>query len=219
MRRTTLPGGVAALAWVLLLPTGASGQVEAGITELAVSRSDPTQEYALFVPSTYRPGTPHPLLLVLDSRGRALLPLERLAPTAERLGWLVMSSYQSRSDEAGLETDRAVMAMIEDAQDLFTVDTRRLYFAGLSGNARQSWLLAGAYQPYTAGILGFGAALPGSTRLVEMEADGPVGFAFFGGAGTVDYNNHELRSLDWRLDEYSVAHFVTFYPGEHEWPD
>jgi poly(3-hydroxybutyrate) depolymerase len=216
--RTLWIFGLVALAWVSGGCRPATAQLPTGLTPSVTSRFDPSQRYAVYVPTSYRPGVPHPLVLVLDMRGRAMIPLERMVRGAEEIGYIVMSSYDTRSDEQEEPNERAVRAMIEDAQDLFTIDPRRLYFAGISGTARETWLLAEEYRNYTAGILAFGASLPNRLQIAAMAAAGPVTFAFFGGAGDIDYNHEELRALDWRLDEYEIPHFVQFYPGPHEWP-
>lgn len=206
-------------AVVLLVASAPLGaQVARGVTDSVASLTDPTQVFATFVPSSYREGVPAPLLIVMDPRGRALVPLERLRPAAEELGYLVISSYDTRSDTDRDVTERAVGAMIDDAQDLFTVDTRRLYFVGFSGTARMAWIFGRVFAPYTAGIIGFGAALPSPATLVELTAQGPLPFAFFGGAGELDFNYEEVRELDARLDAYDAPHFVSFYAGPHAWP-
>jgi len=215
----TISGSVALAIATLIGPPAAHAQVGPGVTESIVSRADPAERFAAFVPSSYRPDVPAPLVVIMDYRGRALLPLERLAPAAERLGYVLVSSWDSSSDETAQINERAVSAMIEDAQDLFTIDPRRLYFVGMSGTARQAWTFGERFRPYTAGVIGFGAALPSPGMLVELTLDGPFPFAFYGGAGYVDYNYEEVRSLDWRLDQYHAPHLVEFYPGPHLWPD
>lgn len=209
----------AALALLPLQPARGAAQVGAGITERIVSHTDPSKSYATFVPSGYRPGTPAPLVLLLDPRGRALIPLERMVPTAERLGYLLMSSYDSRSDEDVEPTEQAVAAMIEDAQDHFVIDTRRLYFVGFSGTARSAWLFGQRFAPYTAGIIGMGAGLPYAALPATMTATGPIPFAFYGGSGDVDFNWDELRRLDETLDGFGVRHHVDEWEGGHAWPD
>lgn len=198
--------------------TPALAQVTTGTTPDVVSTSDPSQRYATFVPSNYDPRRAWPLVLIMDARGQALVPLGRMTEAADELGFILMSSYNTASDGDAEPNVQAVAAMIEDAQGLFSVDPRRLYFAGHSGTARQSWIFAEEYPDNTAGIIGFGAGLPGPGQLVAMLLGGTPGFVFFGGAGDMDYNYEEVRHLDWTLDNYGVTHAVEFYPGTHAWP-
>jgi predicted esterase len=203
----------------LWLTTPAAAQIAEGVTERVTSHTDPSKSYATFVPAGYRVGTPAPLVIILDPRGRALVPLERLVPAAERLGYLLISSYDSRSDEDPGPTEEAVAAIIEDAQDHFTIDTRRLYFAGFSGTARLSWTLGQRFAPYTAGVIGMGAALPFAGLPAVLAAEGPWPFPFYGGAGEADFNWDEVQRLDRTLDEYGAPHFVEEWEGPHAWPD
>ena len=76
----------------------------------------------------------------MDPRGRALNPLGRFKDAAERLGYVLISSYNTLSDGVTEPNEAAVAAMIQDVQELVSVDTRRLYFAGFSGTARLSWV-------------------------------------------------------------------------------
>lgn len=198
--------------------TPVSAQVATGTTPDVVSTSNPSQRYATFVPSDYDPRREWPLVLVMDARGHALVPLERMTEAADELGFILMSSYNTASDGDAEPNIQAVTAMIEDAQTLFSIDPSRLYFAGHSGTARQSWVFAEEYSDNTAGIIGFGAGLPGPGQLVAMLVGGAPGLVFFGGAGDIDYNYEEVRHLDWTLDNYGITHAVEFYPGPHAWP-
>src|SRR4051812_39697875 len=62
------------------------------------SLSDTSQTYALYLPSTYDKSRHWPLLLLMDPRGRALVPMRLFRAAAERYGYIVMSSYQTQSD-------------------------------------------------------------------------------------------------------------------------
>lgn len=155
----------------------------------------------------------------MDPGGRALRPLERFREAAERFGWIVMSSYNSRSDRAEDPNAAALTAMVEDANDLLSVDPRRIYLAGFSGTARISWVFAQQLGNQVAGVLGFGAGLPGLYLLPSLAEGRPQSkLAYFGGAGTTDFNYDELHELDRALDDLPVEHRILYYPGPHAWP-
>ena len=75
----------------------------------------------------------------MDPRGRALVPLSLFKDAAERLGYILLSSYNTVSDGAAEPNVRALDAMLQEAQEHFAVDERRIYLAGFSGTARMSW--------------------------------------------------------------------------------
>lgn len=217
-RLTLLVVGVALLVAGTRAPTSAQ-PVPGEVTESYVSDYDGRSRHALYVPSGYTADRTWPLVLVMDARGRALVPLERMIPAAERWGYILVSSYDTASDGPSEPNAVAVEAMLEDAQDLFAIDARRLYFVGFSGTARQAWTFGRQLSAYTHGVIGFGAGLPSPTFLLTMGMDGgPPPFVFFGGAGDLDFNYEEVRGLDDRLDGSGIPHRLRFYDGPHAWP-
>jgi predicted esterase len=209
---------------LVALPATAMAQVspasESGTTvEHVVSDADPTQRYAMFLPPRYDPAACWPLLIVMDPRGRAMVPLALLRPAAARYGYLIVSSYNTRSDGPGEPNVAAVNTILSDVEELAAVDCTRLYLVGLSGTARMAWEFAFRLEGRVPAVIGFGAGLPWGVpalRIAAQQLGTP--FSYFGGAGQTDYNYHELRALDRTLDEIGIRHRIEFYPGPHDWP-
>lgn len=174
---------------------------------------DPEQSYALHLPPGPAPGPPRPLLIAMDPRGRAMIPIGLFKEAAERHGWILVSSWNTLSDGPREANERAMNAILPDVQIRVAVDSRRVYLAGFSGTARAAWNFAERLQPHVAGIVGVGAGLPPGE---EPARDQP--FDFFGGAGEIDFNYEEVRALDVLLDRMELPHRVVFWPGEHGWP-
>ena len=225
LRRTALFG-----AWLSLsLPLGGEGQASAPVqphprfqpgqlVERITSETNPRQQYALYVPSGYRPDQQWPVLILMDPRGRAMIPLSRVQEVAERLGYLAMSSYNTRSDEGTDPNADAINAMVADAQRLFSLDVRRLYLVGQSGTARASWVYGFGLRGHVAGLIGIGASKP-ETFLLTPRLPGQLPpLVYFGAAGTTDYNFDEMWSLDSSLTRANLPHRVTFFDGPHQWP-
>src|SRR2546426_10166374 len=61
-------------------------------------KTDPTQTYALYLPSTYTAEKQWPVLVLMDPRGRAMVPMELFRNAAEKRGYVLMSSYDTSSD-------------------------------------------------------------------------------------------------------------------------
>ena len=215
--RSTLPYVVASLAGA----TGARAQLPVQLRpgtliDRVASVADSARSYALYLPSSYRPGGRHPILIVMDPRGRALLGMELVRSAAERFGWIAMSSYDTRSDEPTDPNGPALAAMLTDAQRQLAIDPRRVYLAGFSGTARLAWVYAFRLRGYVAGILGFGAGFP-----IPFELPTPLGApapAYFGGAGTTDFNYGDLRQLERRLAGSGLAYRLEYFDGPHDWP-
>jgi predicted esterase len=183
-------------------------------------RVDSIHSYALYLPSAWTAERRWPVLVALDPGGRALLPLERFREAAERRGWVVMSAYDVRNGDAAqmAANERAVDAMLADAQRRFAMDPRRLYFAGLSGMARFAWGVVAQLDGHAAGLIGAAAGFPRAAGLWVATLRQVRPFPYFGTTGTTDFNREEMDEVDSALDATSLPHRLARFEGEHEWP-
>ncbi len=181
--------------------------------------SDTTQTYALYLPTAYDRARHWPVLFLMDPRGRAQVPMRLFRAAAERYGYIVMSSYQTQSDGPVEPNDRAINAMLSDAQSRFSVDVHRFYFAGFSGTGRLAWNYGYSIPDNVAGLIEVGAGLPTPQLLLERNvARQTTPFAVFLGVGTTDFNYEEVRALDAKLEAYGIRHHLEFFDGPHSWP-
>jgi len=183
------------------------------ITERVACEIDPARTYALYLPSDYTRSRRWPVVILMDPRGRALVPLELFREAAERLGYVLVSSYDTASDGPREPNVLAMRAILPDIEKRIALDSRRLYLAGFSGTARFGWDLGVALGKGLAGHIGVGGGFPHS-----FTPPAEIGFAFFGAAGTTDFNYEEMRELDRKLDDLGVAHRIVFFDGTHQWP-
>ena len=58
---------------------------------------NPTNSYALYLPSNYEPTRKWPILYAFDPGARGRVPVERFKEAAERFGWIVAGSNNSRN--------------------------------------------------------------------------------------------------------------------------
>ncbi|HJU88582.1 MAG TPA: hypothetical protein VJ672_04275 [Gemmatimonadaceae bacterium] len=187
------------------------------VTERVTATGTPSETYALYVPSSYTAQRRWPVLFLMDPRGRALVPLNLFKDAAERFGYVVLSSYNTVSDASVEPNVRALDAMLQDAQEHFAVDEKRIYLGGFSGTARMSWQFAVQLRDNVAGVIGVGAGLPTPLLLLELARLGPSPFVFFGTSGLTDFNYEEVRALDGVLDALPVRNHVEYFDGAHEW--
>ncbi|NNE46282.1 MAG: hypothetical protein HKN37_06445 [Rhodothermales bacterium] len=190
------------------------------VTENVTSGTNSSRHYAVYLPKGYAKSGNHPVVFLMDPRGVALRPLELFRETAERLGYVLMSSYDTLSDadSAYVVNDDALSAMLVDAQVRFAVDPARLYLAGFSGTAHYSWAIAAQLDGHVAGIIGAGDGL--SIREPEVMATlrmtrPPV---YFGTAGVEGFNYDGARMRDLALDTTAVGHRFATFDGGHSWP-
>src|SRR5712691_6379208 len=190
---------LATAGFVLLYARPVPAQAFPGRLEERVrSATDTSQAFALYLPPGYTTERRWPALLVLDPRGRALFSLKRFQEHAARLGWVILSSYNTLSDGPPEPNVDAVNAMLAWAQAHPSLDPSRVYLAGFSGTAR--------------GALGFSLGGP------ETAFAGDSTFAYFGSAGTRDFNYEEVLAMADRFRATRVPFRVVPFEGLHSWP-
>jgi pimeloyl-ACP methyl ester carboxylesterase len=171
-------------------------------------QADRNQSYALYIPSNYAPDRKWPLLLAFDARALGDVPVKRYQEAAEKFGYIVAGSNNSRNGPVGPEY-AAAQAMEADVTARFSIDPKRIYVAGQSGGARLALSLAMQAKGRYAGVIASSAGLPPSLGLdVELP------FVVFGTAGTEDFNYLELTRLDRSV---ATPHRVRIFPGGHTW--
>jgi tetratricopeptide (TPR) repeat protein len=185
------------------------------IIERVVCLKDAGQSYALYLPLNYATDRRWPVIYAFDPAARGMLPVERFKDAAEKYGYIIVGSNNSRngSDRPLAEI---INAMFDDTQTRFSIDQNRVYTAGMSGGAR----VAGMVARSLAQSLGGGAAgviLCGAGFSEAKPPEKPLPFPVFGVAGVEDFNWIELRQLHRALDSIGSANrFVTF-DGDHTW--
>ncbi|MET0618699.1 MAG: dienelactone hydrolase family protein [Thermoanaerobaculia bacterium] len=182
------------------------------VVEKVAAAKVPGQSYALYLPSTYTPERLWPVLYMLDARNNALVPIERFRAAAERFGWILVSSYNSRSDTRDDPNSAAMTAMWNDAVARFSIDGRRVYVTGFSGGARAAVDVAYALPGRVTGVIGAGAGFADSQAAVKK-----VPFAYFGTVGDRDMNYYEMRELEEKLEKARAPHRIVYFEGGHEW--
>jgi predicted esterase len=191
-----------------LASAGAQQFPKGQVVEKVVCQADATKDYALYLPSNYNPSRRWPVVFCLDPGARGRIPVERFKEGAEKFGFVIVGSNNSRNGPWA-PTIEAFKAMYLDANARFALDGQRVYMAGFSGGARASIGLASAGG--AAGVVGCGAAWG------EVKAAAKPPHAFFGTAGYDDFNYPELQRTDRELAEYGVRHRIAYFTGGHEW--
>src|SRR2546427_10135282 len=210
---------LATAGFVLLYARPVAAQAFPGRLEERVrSATDTAQTFALYLPPGYTTERRWPVLFVLDPRGRALLGLTLFQPAAARLGWVVLSSYNTLSDGRPEPNVNAVNAMLAWAQARPSLDPNRGYLAGFSGTARAALGFAVALRGHLAGVIAVGGALGFALGGPETVFAGDSTFAYFGSAGTRDFNYEEVLAMADRFRATRVPFRVVPFEGPHSWP-
>ncbi len=180
------------------------------IVDKVICREDAGQSYALYLPSGYSPAKEWPILYCLDPGARGRIPVELFAEGAEECGYIVVGSNNSRNGPFEI-CKTAVEAIWKDTHTRFSISTKRVFGAGMSGGARSMCTLA-QMGNFVSGVVACAAGFPGN-RVPKK-----VPFFFFGAAGTDDFNYPELRQLDGELEKVGAAKRIVTFEGGHDWP-
>src|SRR5262245_59202240 len=189
---------------VPLLPLGA-------VIPRVVAAQDPQQTYALYLPKRYSPETRWPVVYIFDPLARGELALRQFERAAELHGFIVAASNNSRNGP-GAPQVAAAQAMVDDTQQRFSVDTKRIHFAGFSGGARVASQLAMLCK-CAAGVLVSGAGFP-----VRSRPSPDVKFGVFSAVGNADFNYGEVIPLQEQLEKAALPSWLRIFDGAHEWP-
>jgi len=185
-------------AWAADLPAGQ-------VIDRVVCAADPSQSYALCGPADYTPSRAWPVIFAFHPGGRGRTPVERYQAAAERYGYIVVGSNNSRNGST--EISRILAAMTTDVAERLAVDPKRVYLAGMSGGARVALGIALASKDI-AGVIASSAGYPDSRVRKTLP------FPLFATAGTDDFNHLEMRRLD---RELSTTHRLVIFAGGHVW--
>lgn len=177
--------------------------------------ADPDYTYALYLPSDYDPARTWPILYVLDPRGRAVMALELFRDAAERNGFIVVSSYQTRSDTDTSITTRAVQALLNDIPGRLSFDPQRVVLAGMSGTAHAAWGFGQALGGRLAGVIACAGGVQTSTY---GQPEDQVPFAYYGITSNDDFNYQEMMQLEAHFDEVDSPNHFEVTAGRHGWP-
>ena len=167
---------------------------------------DPSQTFAIYLPSNYSADRQWSLILAFDPRGRGKTPLEQYKDAAEKYGYIVAGSNNARNGPPEISLNAAAM-MGSEIVHRFSINMKRVYTAGLSGGARIAMKVA-MDSNEMAGVIASSAGFPPGERSSNLS------FAVFGTAGTEDFNYLEMRQLD---EELSSPHRIVVFQGGHTW--
>lgn len=172
---------------------------------------DPGQSYALYVPSNYDPERKWPVVYAFDPGARGSAPVSLAKDAAEKLGYIVTGSNNSQNGPSKPELE-AANAIWKDSHRRFTIDDRRVYFAGFSGGARLAVSMALTCGDCAAGVISSGAGFP-----VDQPPSAQTHFDYFATIGAPDFNYPEVVELSRRLDQLGLPHRLRRFEGSHEW--
>jgi predicted esterase len=191
-------------------PTRDSPPPAGNIVPKVVCEARPEQSYALYLPSAYTPHKRWPIVYVFDPGARGMVPIQLMKDAAERYGFIVATSNNSKNGAWKPEAE-AASAVWDDTHKRLFIDDRRVYMAGFSGGARLASRLAQMCK------CAHGVFLSGASFSTDSPPSRDAVFPVFMTAGMLDFNYGELVHLESQLSSLAFPHFLQRFDGAHEW--
>ncbi|MBS1788025.1 MAG: hypothetical protein JST85_09900 [Acidobacteria bacterium] len=207
-----LPAAVIFLLLVATSEATAQDFALGKIVERVTCLKDASQSYALYLPGSYTKARRWPILYAFDPGARGALPVERFKEAAEKYGYIVAGSNNSRNGP-GVNLSEIIASLLEDTSARLAIDESRAYTTGFSGGARVASVVAFWAQGRIAGVIGCGAGFS-----PEAKPSKDLPFVFYGVAGSEDFNLIEVRQLVKTLEELGATARMAEFEGEHSWP-
>jgi pimeloyl-ACP methyl ester carboxylesterase len=184
------------------------------ITDTVQCRDVIGQSYALYRPAQYDNKKSWPVILIFDPSARGRTGVSTFIKAGRKYGFILACSNNSRNGPLG-DNFTAAAATLQDVEERFTVDQRRIYAAGFSGGSRFAMAFA-VKEKKISGVIGCGAGLPNDRNYLPS---GNSGFLYYGLAGTRDMNYLEMHDLTgFFSNQTNVISYLRTFSGGHQWP-
>lgn len=173
-------------------------------------KTQPTNSYALYLPTGYTHKRPHPCIYFFDAHARGSLPLKTYKELADKYGFVLVGSNVSKNGIPWPVTNDMVKVLFDDTRDKINIDPKRMYTSGFSGGSRVASSIA-IFNGGITGVIGCAAGFPGIDRTIQNQ------FAYIGLVGEYDFNLMEMEHLDGVLEQNGFQHQLIVSEGVHGW--
>jgi hypothetical protein len=179
------------------------------VIDTVVCAADADQTYAAYIPVTGNKKA-LPVVYFFDPHGSGSLPLRKYKALADKYGFLLIGSNNSKNGNDWQVTDAIWQTLLGDTKKRFKIDLQRIYTAGFSGGAKVAGFVALNHAEIK-GVIANGAGLP------DGAAIGNYAFSFTAITGEGDMNMTELVAVSAALDKTTTRHRLMLFNGKHEW--
>jgi len=189
-------------------------KIEKGkVLDSVICIDNQSYSYALYLPSNYHDSLKWPVIFILEPVARGALPANVFALAAEKYGYIIASSNDSRN---GLFMDnyKIVEIFTDDVYSRFNIDNKRIYFSGFSGGSRVALSIT-VLNNSLAGVIGCGAALSSNP---EFHPTNNHDFVYIGLVGNRDMNYLEMLDMEDFMTSLGLSNSLRIFEGGHRWP-
>jgi polyhydroxybutyrate depolymerase len=214
---------VHAVAIVTLVAVAGCSPLPKGLSQKNLMHDNLKRTYHLFVPSSYNPAKPVPLVLAMHGLSETGLIFARyrgLSEVAEREGFIVAypqgiwRHWNSFGDAGGTDDVGFLLALIEQIEAGYAIDRDRVYATGDSNGGFMSFVLASKAPQTFAAIAPVMATMPGWIA-DKVDRSVPMPVLLMHGTddpivpwGSDNVDAEPIRSMNMRSIPKSVAFWV-----------
>ncbi|MEI6061527.1 MAG: hypothetical protein WCR72_12520 [Bacteroidota bacterium] len=174
-------------------------------------QGDTSLTYALQLPTQYVKDKSYPVLILFDSHGDGLLPVNLFSAEALKNDFIIAGSNNSKNGMPVAQTTAIYRALLADLAARFNIEKQAIYLCGFSGGSRVAGAAA-ITEGGVAGVVGCGAGLPNTNQKPVSR------FSYLAVVGNQDFNYTEMLQLDESLEQAGFQHHLLVFGGIHQWP-
>jgi dienelactone hydrolase len=171
---------------------------------------DSLVNYALYLPEKYSSEKKYPVIFCFDSHASGSLPLDKYKDLAEKYGYILAGSNNSKNGMSWEQNHPQIKTFMEDVKQRLNIDEKRIYTCGFSGGSRVACSVA-IFDGGVNCVIGMGAGLPSLSEPIRNRFD------YIGFAGNRDFNMNEMIGLTTSMDKSPIRHQLIIFDGKHEW--
>ena len=157
---------------IVFLLAGVTASAKDDITKELITSNGKTRAYYLYVPSTVKPESPVPLIVMLHGSGRVGMSLvEKWKDLAKKENFIIAGPDSSNSQGWGMPQDGPdfLRDLVEELKRKYPINLRRVYLFGHSAGAifaLETSLMESEY--FAATAIHAGALAPDDRELIQM---------------------------------------------------
>jgi hypothetical protein len=187
-------------------------QAKGIIVDTIKCKSNPKFSYALYLPTNYSYVKKWPVIFVFDPAARGKVAVSGFVKAAEKLGYIIACSNNSRNQLPENELSEAINSLFLDVESRFSIDIHRIYTSGFSGGSRVASMIA-LQNKIISGVIACGAGFPGESDFGNIPS-----FSYIGLVGNRDMNYIEMCDLVKKMENLGMNIEIRIFNGGHTWP-
>lgn len=158
--------------------------------------------YYLYLPKSLRKGKRHPVLYIMSPGGGSARTVGRYIKGAERNGWILAVSRQSKNgfNKSALACD----GMMDHVERTLPIDKKRIYTTGFSGGSRMAYVMSQRRKKIS-GIIACGAGGEIGSRKQIV----------YGLCGSNCFNRSDMAHSFKRVSHKGAV--LRYFTGRHVW--